>query len=301
MKNGTCWTDDSGKLIQAHGGCIRRFHDKWYWYGENKDAPNCVNPDGTASRRVDVIGISCYSSDDLHSWHDEGLALKGEKDGYLAPEAVCERPKVLYSKKSGKYVMWFHCDRSDYTLAGAGCAVAEKPEGPFTLMKVEIPNRRDCRDMTIFEDPTDGRAFLVHSGDWNKTLYLSELDDERTGFTGNCVALLPEQEREAPAVWLDKGIYYIFTSGCTGWDPNPALYAKSNRLETVFRLIDNPCEGEGRRTTYDGQCAWMFENEGQVYILLDHWQRYDLRHSGYSILPVKFENGAMRVEWKDEF
>ena len=53
MKNGTCWTDDSGKLIQAHGGCIRNFGGKWYWYGENKDTPNCVNPDGTASRRVD--------------------------------------------------------------------------------------------------------------------------------------------------------------------------------------------------------------------------------------------------------
>ena len=32
MKNGQCWLDDSGKLIQAHGGMIARFGEKWYWF-----------------------------------------------------------------------------------------------------------------------------------------------------------------------------------------------------------------------------------------------------------------------------
>ena len=36
MKNGTCWLDDQGKLIQAHGGMIIKFGDLYYWYGENK-------------------------------------------------------------------------------------------------------------------------------------------------------------------------------------------------------------------------------------------------------------------------
>ena len=30
MKNGTCWLDDQGNLIQAHGGMIARFGDVWY-------------------------------------------------------------------------------------------------------------------------------------------------------------------------------------------------------------------------------------------------------------------------------
>ena len=38
MKNGTCWLDDEGRPIQAHGGMIARFDGLWYWYGENKDA-----------------------------------------------------------------------------------------------------------------------------------------------------------------------------------------------------------------------------------------------------------------------
>ena len=84
MKNGTCWLDEAGRPIQAHGGMITRFGEKWYWYGEDKGAPNALLPDGSVSRRVDVIGISCYSSDDLHSWRREGLALAGQQAGYLA-------------------------------------------------------------------------------------------------------------------------------------------------------------------------------------------------------------------------
>ena len=301
MKNGTCWLDEAGRPIQAHGGMINRFGEKWYWYGEDKGAPNALLPDGSVSRRVDVIGVSCYSSDDLHSWRREGLALAGQQAGYLAPENVCERPKVIYSVATGKYVMWFHCDRGDYTLASAGCAVADRPEGPFTLIRVLPPNRRDCRDMTLFEDPVSGGAYLIHSGDWNKTLYLSELDASRTEFTGKCVAILPEQEREAPAMCYQDGMYYLFTSGCTGWAPNPALYATAPRLDGVFRLIDNPCQGPRFRTTFDGQSACIFRDGERRYLLLDHWQPTHLRDSGYSILPLEIQNGALQVTWRDEF
>ena len=56
-KNGEMWFDDQGNAIQAHGGMILEYQGIWYWYGENKGADNCP---GTS--RVDVIGVSCYSS-----------------------------------------------------------------------------------------------------------------------------------------------------------------------------------------------------------------------------------------------
>ena len=76
MKNGTCWTDDRGELIQAHGGMILEHEGVYYWYGEHKGAPNVPG-----TRRVDVIGVSCYSSRDLKSWHYEGLVLPAATDG----------------------------------------------------------------------------------------------------------------------------------------------------------------------------------------------------------------------------
>lgn len=303
MRNGTCWLDDRGLPIQAHGGMIARFGDTWYWYGENKDADNCVL-DGKNLARVDVVGFSCYSSADLHAWHDEGLALAARPDdpeSPLHPSRVCERPKVIRSAKTGKYVMWFHADRADYTLAHAGCAVADAPTGPFRLLGTRAPNGRDCRDMTVYEDPISGRAYLVHSGDWNKTLYFSELTDERTGFTGEVHAALPDQQREAPALYYHEGLYYCVTSGCTGWAPNSMLYAASARLTCCMKLIDNPCEGEGYRQTFGAQSSYIFSADGVPYLLLDHWRPQDLRHSGYSILPISFEGGRMTIRWQDEF
>ena len=39
----------------------------------------------------------------------------------------------------------------------------------------------------------------------------------------------------------------------------------------------------------------------QGYLLLDHWHPDDLRNSGYTILPVTFENGLPTVNWQDEW
>jgi len=303
MKNGTLWKDIDGNDIQAHGGMIARFGEKWYWYGENKDIDNCVR-DGKLTSRVDVVGVSCYSSTDLHTWHYEGLALSAVKDqpGHLlSPERVCERPKVIFSKKTGKYVMWFHCDSADYTFAHAGCAVSDTPEGPFEFLYAKLPNGRDCRDMTVYEDPTDGKAYLVHSGDWNKTMYFSQLNEERTDFTGVCYAHMINQMREAPALMYYEGEHYCVTSGCTGWAPNSALYSTCEHISTGMRLIDNPCEGENYRGTFGAQSTYIFEANGQAYLMLDHWKPQDLRHSAYSFLPVTFENGRMTVKWTDEF
>lgn len=303
MKNGACWLDDQGKIIQAHGGMITRFGDRWYWYGENKDANNCIIQ-GRISRRVDVIGVSCYSSVDLHTWHHEGVVLPARPDEPqhpLHPSMVVERPKVIYCEKTGKYVMWFHADRADYTLAYAGCAVADRPEGPFTFLKIELPNRRDCRDMTLYQSPEDGKAYLVHSGDWNKTLYFSQLTDDYTGFTGVYYAHLVDQTREAPALCYYGGKHYCVTSGCTGWEPNSALYAIADHLSNDMRLIDNPCEGKNYRKTFGGQSTWIFKADGQHYLMLDHWMALDLRHSGYSILPIRFDGDIMTILWQDEF
>ena len=42
---------------------MMRNENKWYWYGEHKGAPNTPN-----QQRVDFIGISCYSSENLMDW-----------------------------------------------------------------------------------------------------------------------------------------------------------------------------------------------------------------------------------------
>ncbi len=297
-KNGQMWYDVEGNAIQAHGGCIIKHQKKWYWYGEHKGCDNVPGKD-----RVDVIGISCYSSDNLLDWKFEGLALGADRDNPESPihtSKVMERPKVIFNEKTGQFVLWFHADDANYLYAGAGVAVSERPEGPFTFLKAIHPNRQESRDMTLFQD-LDGSAYLIHSKDWNMTLDVARLTEDYLDVDGLYVTVLVDQEREAPALCIHEGAYYMVTSGCTGWLPNAALYAKCNCLLGKWRLIDNPCQGEGYRQTFGGQSTYIFEHEGQKYLMLDHWKPYDLQSSGYSILPIDFCDGVMTVKWQDEW
>ena len=151
MKNGTVWHDDAGTPIQCHGGMILEHQGTYYWYGEHKGAPNVM---GTT--RVNVIGVACYSSRDLSTWHYEGLVLAADTenaDSPLAPTQVCERPRVLYCKKTQQFVLWVHLDSPDYTKAMVGVAVSHTPVGPFRLLWVGPPNRRDWNDDDRYPSP----------------------------------------------------------------------------------------------------------------------------------------------------
>ena len=299
MKNGMIWKDVEGNDIQAHGGCIIEHKGIYYWYGEHKGADNCPE-----TSRVDVIGVSCYSSCDLVHWKYEGLALESEKHDPASPihtSKVLERPKVIYNVKNGQFVMWMHIDNADYTYAGVGIAVSKTPTGPFVLKTVKVPNRQDSRDMTIFQD-VDGTAYLIHSANWNKTLNIARLTEDYCDVDGYYQAVLIDQEREAPALFYKDGMYYMITSGCTGWDPNPALFARCPQLLGQWKLIDNPCEGQESRTTFAGQSAYVFAVKGRFYLLLDHWHPHDLKTSGYSILPIQItEDKNLIIPWQDEW
>ncbi|MBS5429727.1 glycoside hydrolase family 43 protein [Merdimonas faecis] len=297
-KNGTMWLDTDGNPIQAHGGMIEKFDGIYYWYGENKAGETVLKENGL--HRVDFIGFSCYSSADCISWKNEGLVLKAsdQPDSPLHKSRVGERPKVLYNEKSRKYVMWFHLDSHDYMTAHTGVAVADRPTGPFQFVREMCPNRFDSRDMTLFKD-TDGKAYLIYSSDWNKTLRIAQLTDDYLDVNGVYSHAFPEQEREAPAIFIKDGLYYMITSGCTGWEPNNALFGISHNIFSGWKLIGDPCTGENARQTYFGQSTYVFEKDGRHYLMLDHWNPSNLKESGYSILPVRADNGHLTVSFQE--
>lgn len=306
MKNGQIWQDVDGNDIQAHGGCIIYHEGVYYWYGEHKGGDNKTARfvSGQTVSRVDVIGISCYSSRDLVNWKYEGLVLESDKDNpdsYLHTSKVVERPKVVYNEKTGKFVLWMHVDRADYSYAGVGVAVSDSPTGRFEPVRFTVPNKQDSRDMTVYKD-TDGTAYLVHSKDRNKTLNIARLTEDYTNVDGFYVSVLPDQEREAPAIFFKDGVYYMISSGCTSWDPNAALFATCSNLLGKWKLIDNPCVGPGARKTFFGQSSYIFEADGRFFLMLDHWCPENLKKSGYSILPITMEEGdCITVEWQDEW
>lgn len=127
--NGELWLDEAGKHINAHGGNIIKFEDTYYWYGENRPYQGFSTE----------VGIEVYSSKDLKSWKDEGVALPvSEKPGHdIERGCIMERPKVVHNPKTGKFVMLFHLELKGrgYEAARVAFAESDTPTGPFRFIR----------------------------------------------------------------------------------------------------------------------------------------------------------------------
>lgn len=51
-----------------------------------------------------------------------------------------ERPKVIYNKKTNKYVMYIHTDTLDYSLACISVLQADNVTGPYEFVHIVRPN-----------------------------------------------------------------------------------------------------------------------------------------------------------------
>lgn len=245
--------------------------------------------------------------------------------------AVVERPKVIYNESTDQYVLWFHADgpsrdgqggAHSYVKAEAAVAVSDTPEGPFTLLGSYRLHTREgysgnqgmARDMNLFVDEGvdangDGvdDAYIIYSSEENQTMYISRLNADYTyldkpqgeavegvDFTANFVGM----SREAPAMFKYNDTYYLMTSGCTGWNPNPAQYATADSPMGPWTTQGNPCVDAGKETTYKSQstCIVPVDPENGKYMYMgDRWYPpYNLPvgDSRYVWLPVDFGYGG---------
>ena len=342
FKPGQIWPDNEGRHINAHGGGIIWYNDTYYWFGEYRLS--------RSEKDKSRYGVSCYSSKDLMNWKNEGLALKVINDtaSILNPGCVIERPKVIYNKKTGKFVMWFHHELKGqgYKAALTGIAVSENITGPYKYIRSLRPNagvwpsnfpeeykkpkqkegdlksgseewklavreglfvRRDfeggqmARDMTIFIDK-DGKAYHVHSSEENMTLHFSELTDDYLDFTGRYIRVLPGESNEAPALFFSKGRYFMFTSGTTGWKPNPARLSVAKKIFGEWKSIGNPCRGteDENKITFGSQSTQILPVHGkkdEFIYMGDRWIPDNLADSRHIWLPVEWEKGSPVIKW----
>lgn len=300
---GEVWKDTDGNSINAHGGGILYHEGTYYWYGEYKKGKTVLPEWATwECYRTDVTGVSCYSSQDLLNWKFESIVLPAVQDNPqhdLHPSKVLERPKVIYNKKTGKFVMWAHVESADYKKACAGVAVADSPTGPFTYMGSFRPNDAMSRDQTLFVDD-DGRAYHFCSSENNATLYISLLTDDYLKPSGRYTRNFVKKFREAPAIFKHDGKYYMLTSGCTGWDPNIAEIAVADSIMGTWNTIGNPCTGKDSDKTFYAQSTYVQPVVGKknAYIaMFDRWEKKDLEKSRYVWLPVLIEEKNIIIPW----
>ena len=295
---GRQWTDTQGNLIQAHGGGILQYNNRFYWYGEDR------------SQGYVAIGVSGYESDNLVRWRPLGVVLpKSAYDRKHGSQNINERPKVIYNPRTRMFVMWFHYDRSGYGDSQAGVAVADRPEGPFRFIGEHRPVRRSTfRDMNLFVDD-DGSAYVLYSGEDNGTMHIVRLNEEWTEEEKPMVEgktwarAFVGKWREAPAPFKHAGKYYLVTSGCTGWAPNSADLAVAKHPFGPWKMLGNPFQGKGSSRTFDSQSTFVFPHPGKPsghFIYMgDRWKSEALEDSRYIWLPFKMTGGRAWIEWKE--
>lgn len=342
--SGAIWRDTDGNIINAHGGGILFYEGRYYWFGEHRPASGFVTEKG----------VNCYSSADLLHWQHEGLALTvSEQSGSdIEKGCIIERPKVIYNKKTGKFVMWFHLELKGkgYGPARTAVAVSDSPTGPYLFIhsgrvnpgiyplnmgKVEQKKKwnfseykewwtpkwneaikkglfvqRDLeggqmsRDMTLFVDD-DGKAYHIYSSEDNLTLQIAELADDYLSHSGKYIRIFPGGHNEAPAIFKKEGVYWMITSGCTGWEPNKARLLTSTSILGEWKQLPNPCQGDNADKTFGGQSTYILPLQGrndQFIFMADIWRPKSLMDSRYIWLPIQFnEQNIPFIEWIDKW
>ncbi|MFI6810036.1 RICIN domain-containing protein [Streptomyces luteogriseus] len=292
ITNGTQFTDTSGAPVHAHGGGVLKVGSYYYWFGEHRNADNTF-------RYVDA-----YRSTDLKNWEFRNHVLTEASAPELATANI-ERPKVMYNASTGTFVMWMHKENgTDYSEARAAVAVSDTVDGNYTWKGSFRPlGQHMSRDITVFTD-TDGAGYMISAARENYDLQIYRLTADYTGIASLVANPWPGGHREAPALFKRGGVYFMLTSGATGWNPNQQQYATATSIAGPWSAMKNI----GDSTAYGSQTAFVLPvqgTSGTSYLYLgDRWGNSfggTVNDSRYVWLPLTFSNSTtMSMAWSPE-
>ena len=346
FKPGQIWPDNNGVHINAHGGGILIFDNTYYWFGEHKtegEGGNRTNvgvhvysSKNLTDWKDEGIALKVIENDENHDitkgcvlerpkviynkntkkfvmWFH--LELKGR--GYDAARtglAVADKvigPYVFVKSlrpNAGQWPMNFTEEQKnaqyDYAME------RYTPEGNKAVIngmyvKRDFEGGQMSRDMTLFVDD-DGKAYHIAASEENGTLHIRELTDDYLDFTGKYVRAFPDESNEAPAIFKTDGKYYMVTSGCTGWAPNPGRSAVADKMFGPWTNLGNPFKGteEQMKTSFDSQSTYVIPVIGKkdAFIYMgDRWTPKNAIDGRYIWLPIKVADGKFQIEWMDSW
>lgn len=243
--NGTQFTDPAGNPVHAHGGGVIKVGAYYYWFGEDRNTDNTFRY------------VSAYRSTDLKSWEFRNHVLTEAADPEL-DQANIERPKVIYNASTRQFVMWMHKENaSDYGEARAAVAVSSTVDGDYAWRGSFRPLGHMSRDISTFVD-TDGTGYMISAANENADLHVYRLTADYTAVESQVQKLWPGQWREAPAMFKRDGVYFLLTSGATGWAPNQQKYATASSVTGSWTGLKDV----GDPTAYRSQTAFVLPVQG---------------------------------------
>lgn len=346
IKPGALWPDDQGVHINAHGGGVLFHEGLYYWFGEHKvegDRGNRAHVGVSGYSSDDLYnwkneGTALAVHEDTGSRLVEGCIIERPKviynertkqfvmwfhhelkgqgyDAALTGLAVSERVTGPYTylksvnPNAGKWPSNFPRELREAT-ATEGDFKRFSPEWAQAvkdglLVRRDFKRGQMARDMTLFVDD-DGTAYHIYSSEENQTLHVAELTNDYLDFTGRYTRILCGASNEAPAIFKKDGLYYLISSGCTDWDPNPARSAVAEHPFGPWTALGNPCVGspEEVATTFQSQSTFILPVVGKedAFIFMgDRWQPENAIDGRYIWLPLTFEAGRPVLRWREEW
>lgn len=340
---GQIWEDTEGVHINAHGGGVLYHNGTYYWYGEHKsehtssalvgvrvysstDLYNWKNegvalpvmPEGSGHK----IEKGCVIERPKVIYNEKTkkfvmwFHLELKRRGYAAAEygvAESDTPTgpfhFLYASRSCPDVWPQNMTEAEIAKAKSFKDFNRKNGNWKQSVKDGMCVARDlktgqmARDMTLFVDE-DGKAYHIFSSEENHTLHIAELTDDYLYHTDKYVRILPAGHNEAPAVFKKDGVYWMITSGCTGWKPNAARLSKATSIWGPWESLPNPCVGEGADITFDSQSTFILPVEGKEnswIFMADRWRPKNPIDARYIWLPIIFEDEKPVLKWMDEW
>jgi hypothetical protein len=309
VTNHVKWVDAGGNLINAHDGGILFADGKYHWYGMAlRPLPVAGTTNGGQKT---IVGVVMYSSTDLYNWVYEGVVLECSTN---PASALCgpmrfERPKIIYNDTTKKYVMWFHYvgrpgDHGTRLGSGeAGVASCSTINGEYTFHGTTRPIDTNgvVRDCTLYKDD-DGSAYFIYDRDvpvrgpdFGRVLHVVKLTDDYLACTPLFYKITNAPRREAPVMLKRNGLYFLITSGMTGWKFNQSSYYRATNIFGPYTDLGDPCAGPDAGTTYNSQGTYVFAVEGKKDALIFICERHNtacMTDSSFIFLPVNFPSAT---------
>jgi len=291
IKPGQIWFDTNGKPIQAHGFSVfyNELDKTYYWYGENKEKTK-----GGFFNTVWHWGVRCYASNDLYNWEDKGLIIPPHpKDlsSPLNPTYCMDRPHIIFCEKTGKYIVWLKI-MCDITSQFMSIMQADSFLGPYEFVhKIYKPLEMNTGDFTLSVDSNTKKAYIIFARPHFEiiTATLSDTYTEVTGeYSTHYSDLLPPFSREAPVYFKRDNIHFLYTSGITGYFPNPSQVCRFTNWHDNYEDLGDPCIDDINKTSFFGQftCVMNVFGTDLFIAMADRWK------------PTKFQKWFTKIFYK---
>ncbi|EQB49244.1 hypothetical protein CGLO_11446 [Colletotrichum gloeosporioides Cg-14] len=296
---GARWHDTDGNIFNAHAGglAVDEETGRFYWFGEYK-----------IEGQVEGGGVSVHSSDDLATWTSHGLALAPVDDHpYVSSHNRIQRPKVIYSKETGQYHMWWHVDDSKYSLLLQGLATSDSIAGPYTFQKAISPLGNWSQDFGAFTDYKKGESYALYSnGDRpeGRDVYVSKFNRNLTDVE-EVTFRFDKYDFEAPTILQTEKSYFALMSHKTGYRPNNVVAMRADKLDGPWSQPFFVAPAYTRTFSTQSGFSWRIKgSKATTYLYMaDQWGMLSLWESRNVWLPIEIDekSGSLKVVWHDVY